>query len=450
LSIKTPNDRTLISRADFVKMAKQGAKADDFSGYTVFKASGTVVDKAAKEVGGLTLGPNQIGFILSNANKDREGDSIAVQGWQLAEYNTNPVVLWAHDHAGLPVGKAIKTFIDQDGQLKALDEFVARDVYAFAATVYSMIQLGFLNACSVGFQPQEWDMGDGGVDFKVQSLLEHSVCPVPAHPQALVIARAKGIDVAPLKDWAEKTLDLFVKGRKLSTLEVGLRKQVETLRAQSDPTGRKIFSGLCEVALALEDDEHAVLVLTDDAPGQPSTGPFAPIVDGLGAAANALASARTAAQMLADTDDVDSVLDTVASSCEGVIGAINAVRAAVAAAGGQPAPQIGAEPKRSAKRGSSVKGSDLRAAADLRRAQAVLRSGARHSAADVQLLQAAHDSLVALGASCPPPPVATAGDKTSLSIEDGGEGLEISADEVRQIVERVLERELVALTGKLP
>ena len=210
----TAGERTLITAETFRVMARKGAKANDFDGYAVLKTGGFVAkDFDAKSDPQRRMIP----FILSNENLDREGDSISSKGWDLSDYKSNPVVLWAHDHGGLPVAKAEGTMIDSDGQLKANDEFASADLYPFADTVYRMLQGGFLSACSVGFQPSEWDMSDTGVNFMKQSLLEHSVCPVPAHPQALVIARSKGIDVMPLKHWAEKMLDSFKRAKAMGT-----------------------------------------------------------------------------------------------------------------------------------------------------------------------------------------------------------------------------------------
>ena len=45
--------------------------------------------------------------------------------------------------------------------------------------------------------------------FSRQTLLEFSIVPVPANAGCLVEARAAGIDVQPLLDWATKTLDTW-------------------------------------------------------------------------------------------------------------------------------------------------------------------------------------------------------------------------------------------------
>jgi hypothetical protein len=72
--------------------------------------------------------------------------------------------------------------------------------------VFDLIRLGILNACSVGFKPLEYVRDDarGGINFLRQSLLEWSVVPVPANAEALVTARGKGIDTAPVLAWARE------------------------------------------------------------------------------------------------------------------------------------------------------------------------------------------------------------------------------------------------------
>ena len=239
--------RTLITAETFRNMARKGAKADDFADKAVLKAGlvdlASIKAKDAAPVDGAPTAAREIGFILSNANLDREGDSISVPGWDIKSYEENPVVLWAHDHSQLPVGRADKTYVD-GSQLKALDTFADAELYPFADTVYRMLQQRFLNACSVGFQPTEWEMSDTGVNFLKQGLLEHSVCPVPAHPEALVIARSKGINTEPLKKWAENVLDGFRRKSlgKLGDGDVLVRHQLEVLRVQADPKGLKFFT----------------------------------------------------------------------------------------------------------------------------------------------------------------------------------------------------------------
>src|SRR3990172_1080352 len=50
---------------------------------------------------------NRYFFIASTATIDRQGESIDQAGWMLENYRKNPVILWAHDYYGLPIGKGI-------------------------------------------------------------------------------------------------------------------------------------------------------------------------------------------------------------------------------------------------------------------------------------------------------------------------------------------------------
>jgi hypothetical protein len=70
------------------------------------------------------------------------GDTIAVDGWQLANFRKNPVVLWAHDSSMMPVAKASNIRVE-DGKLKARAEFMPRDISGFADAVFKAIKQGF-------------------------------------------------------------------------------------------------------------------------------------------------------------------------------------------------------------------------------------------------------------------------------------------------------------------
>jgi HK97 family phage prohead protease len=155
-------------------------------------------------------GERKYTFTISTGAIDRDRDTVSVEGWSLDNYRKNPVVLWAHDYAGLPVGRA-ESIIARNGQLIARMQFVPGEVYPFAETVRQLIDGGWVKATSVGFRPLKWAINEerGGYDFEEQELLEFSLVPVPSNPEALVQARASGMDVAPLKDWALKVLDSY-------------------------------------------------------------------------------------------------------------------------------------------------------------------------------------------------------------------------------------------------
>ncbi len=152
----------------------------------------------------------RVAFTISTGAVDRDRDTLKADGWQLDSYRKNPVVLWAHDSRSLPIGRAESIRIGS-GQLKAVAEFVTADMNPLAESVLKMLGAGFLRATSVGFRPlpgkYKWNDDRGGIDFEEQELLEFSVVPVPANPEALMDAKAAGIDVGPVKTWAERVLD---------------------------------------------------------------------------------------------------------------------------------------------------------------------------------------------------------------------------------------------------
>lgn len=149
-------------------------------------------------------------FALSTPAVDREQDSIAVEGWDVAAYMANPVMLWAHDYSQPPIARATRVWTEE-GALRASAEFTPPEINAFGDSVYRMYRAGFLNAVSVGFQPVEWTFDEQrkGVNFLKQNLLEFSAVPVPANPEALVQARGLGIDLTPLGQWAAQVLDAW-------------------------------------------------------------------------------------------------------------------------------------------------------------------------------------------------------------------------------------------------
>lgn len=192
----------IVSEEQFREAAKAGEAGD-----AQLRKAFVAEVKAADD------GDRKLDFVISTDTVDRMGDTIAVDGWQLANFRKNPVVLWAHDSSMHPIAKA-SNIRSEDGKLKATAEFVPADVPHIgpvAECTYRLLKSGFLSAVSVGFAPLKYSFSEEpgrkwGIDFIEQELLEFSICPVPANPEALIEARSAGIDIAPLRDWAAKLL----------------------------------------------------------------------------------------------------------------------------------------------------------------------------------------------------------------------------------------------------
>ena len=143
-------------------------------------------------------------FVFSDESVDRYGDVIQARGWDLDNFNANPVALFGHDAGSVEnvIGSARNVRVQGD-KLVGDIEFMPAGVNPNAEAVYQMVKGGWLKTVSVGFAPIEWKAAKdkqrpGGVDFVRQELLEISIVPIPANPNALIQAKAAGVDLARL------------------------------------------------------------------------------------------------------------------------------------------------------------------------------------------------------------------------------------------------------------
>lgn len=187
--MKTKTRPTIVSAAEWRQLAKQGKT----SGVAIFA-------KLVKKEDGT------VSFIASDSSPDRHGDTVQAAGWKLDNFKKNPVLLWAHSHYDPPVGKVGSIAVVSDKLIADKCAFTSEEENPFGASVGRMVKGGFLNTVSVGFMPLKWELrydGEGeflGYNFIEQELLELSVVPVPAHPNALVTSKAFA---EQLRAWSE-------------------------------------------------------------------------------------------------------------------------------------------------------------------------------------------------------------------------------------------------------
>lgn len=142
----------------------------------------------------LDTGP--LRFIAATEAVARDGMIIDSTGWQLDNYRSNPVVLWAHDYTGHrpPIGRAEIAVDDTTGNLMADITFDSGD--PFAVDVERKYRTGFMNAVSVGWNTIEMSpTGDGRNLGRVTKaeLLDISAVPVPGDPGALIEREQRGL-----------------------------------------------------------------------------------------------------------------------------------------------------------------------------------------------------------------------------------------------------------------
>jgi HK97 family phage prohead protease len=223
--------RTLISQSEFHRRAQAG----QVRGVGVFR-------DATEPPIAVTGAQRTLRFCFSDGTVDRMGDTINPHGWETADFERNPVALWAHDSSEPPIGRASNLGVER-ARLMGDIEFAAPETYEFADTIYRLVLGKFIRAVSVGFLPIRYVFVDNdpargwGVDYLEQSLLEISVCPVPANANALAEARSKGIDTRSLSRWAERALDhggvRTVSDTALARLRVAAREPPGTSRSRA-------------------------------------------------------------------------------------------------------------------------------------------------------------------------------------------------------------------------
>jgi HK97 family phage prohead protease len=146
-------------------------------------------------------------FTLSDETPDRYGDIVSAAGWELANFKRNPIALFGHDYH-FPIGRWADLHIDKEAKgLRGKLQMAPKGTSARIDEIRTLIEHDILRAVSVGFRPtatpeslKDKDGKDtGGVRFLRQELLECSVVPIPANPNALAIAKALNVSSDTLK-----------------------------------------------------------------------------------------------------------------------------------------------------------------------------------------------------------------------------------------------------------
>ena len=154
--------------------------------------------------------PGLMKFTVSTEDRDRHGDVVVAEGWRLANFKKNPVMLWAHDYSRPPIGKAVDISVDGN-KLRAVVEFVPAHIDPFAEQIRQLYLGRFMRTTSVGFIPYKAEpLTDDDKKQRPESgygrrlsgeLLEFSAVPVPSNPMALqngfMAALAKSFETRP-------------------------------------------------------------------------------------------------------------------------------------------------------------------------------------------------------------------------------------------------------------
>jgi HK97 family phage prohead protease len=163
----------------------------------------------------ITSVPDQnpcLDFVASDESLDRYDEIVCISGWDLSNYQRNPVFQNAHQTGDIihTLGKATLTEIRTVADRKALAQRIqfATDVNPMAKVAYGLYRGKFLNAVSVGFVPSDWELGTERTPYRrkflKQELLEVSAVAIPANPNALTLGyKAGAIEKSDLVDLSD-------------------------------------------------------------------------------------------------------------------------------------------------------------------------------------------------------------------------------------------------------
>lgn len=142
-------------------------------------------------------------FIISSADKDRHNTVLNMKGWNLDNFNSNPIVGYQHNVYGdnmcvpdnpdnvLGPGRA---FLEGDKLIGAVT-FETKDINPLAEKIFRKVMNGTLRATSVGFlEMGEGKYGEGDERsgaknetyyFSGQELIEFSIVNIPSNAKAV-------------------------------------------------------------------------------------------------------------------------------------------------------------------------------------------------------------------------------------------------------------------------
>ena len=146
--------------------------------------------------------------VITAETIDRDGEVLIPSGMNSKEFDRNPTLFWNHDYAE-PVGKAVGPLKRKEREIVADFVFAKRpDGYAgefFPEVAAALVGQGIVNGVSVGYVPEDGGTrratevdrkkygGNVSTIFSRWKLLEVSLAPLQANPEALITAVKKGL-----------------------------------------------------------------------------------------------------------------------------------------------------------------------------------------------------------------------------------------------------------------
>lgn len=202
--------------------------------------------------------------VMSSAKVDRVGDVIDQAGWELAEFQKNPVMLYNHDHDE-PVGvwQDVKV---EGGKLVGVPVFHPAEINPFAGKLAKLYEGGWLKAFSVGFRVLEAEPIPGGQGWLIKraELYECSAAVIPANTDALLGAKS-GARIVPIFG-AELPAERRREGRDMEAIRKWVAPATESRVESAAMLTRAEVEAMIAKALGSIKDEQPAAPPADKAP----------------------------------------------------------------------------------------------------------------------------------------------------------------------------------------
>jgi len=130
-----------------------------------------------------------IQILASDETVDRDNDIILANSWDVSGWLKSGSILYGHNPSGLPVGSAAGAEI-RDNKLYVYSKFAKKGTSEWHDAIRSLVEQKILRGVSVGFKSGEFEPNEfGGRTFTRCELLEVSLTPVPANPNAMALTK---------------------------------------------------------------------------------------------------------------------------------------------------------------------------------------------------------------------------------------------------------------------
>lgn len=229
----------------------------------------TAVKEAYKALTKAADGDGTFEVIATTDAVDRDGEIIKADGWELAPFTKNPVLLWAHNYSIPPIGSV--TSFEKQG-----NGYIAKGVFAkteFAQQIRQLYDDGIVKTVSVGFIPKE---RNGNIITKAE-LLELSFVPVPSNSEALTLRRMADIETVVTKmagkgviadnlqaqedvtheDYTEKD-ELFEKVRRVFWAFMDVASRIEVTTAELPAIIKELSEMIATIAEGTEESSKSI------------------------------------------------------------------------------------------------------------------------------------------------------------------------------------------------